>query len=165
MNLALPNGMTLVGANLTSRASGHSLAVNELEDGSLRLLGSSAINNVVAGNEGALLTLELDGVVPTDAAITVSDVLMAEADMTTHAVAPFRVGVVSSAVKEIAGDVRIYADGGNIVVETPVETPVEIIMVNGMSRTVTAKAGINIYPASKGINIVRAADQVVKLNI
>ena len=165
MNLALPNGMTLVGANLTSRASGHSLAVNELEDGSLRLLGSSAINNVVAGNEGALLTLELDGVVPTDAAITVSDVLMAEADMTTHAVAPFRVGVVSSAVKEIAGDVRIYADGGNIVVETPVETPVEIIMVNGMSRTVTAKAGINIYPASKGINIVRAASQVVKLNI
>ena len=165
MNLALPNGMTLVGANLTSRASGHILAVNELEDGSLRLLGSSAINNVVAGNEGALLTLELDGVVPTDAAITVSDVLMAEADMTTHAVAPFRVGVVSSAVKEIMGDVRIYADGGNIVVETPVETPVEIIMVNGMSRTVTAKAGINIYPASKGINIVRAADQVVKLNI
>ena len=165
MNLALPNGMTLACANLTSRASSHSLSVNELEDGSLRLLGSSAINNLVAGNEGALLTLEFEGVIPDDAAITVSDVLMAEADMTTHAVAPFRVGIVSSAVKEIMGDVHIYADGGNIVVETPVETAVEIIMVNGMSRTVTAKAGINIYPASKGINIVRAASQVVKLNI
>ena len=65
----------------------------------------------------------------------------------------------------LGDDVRIYAQGEDIVVETPVEMPVEFIMTNGMSRTVTAKAGTNIYPVGKGIHIVRANGQVAKLKI
>ena len=44
-------------------------------------------------------------------------------------------------------------------------TIVEIIMTNGMSRTMTATAGRNVYPASKGINIVRVDGKVSKLSL
>ena len=165
MDLSLPKGMTLTQANLSSRASRHSLVVNELSDGSLRLLASSTMNDVVSGNEGALLTLVLEGSTDANAAVNVSDVLLAEADMTTHGVSPFGVSIGSSAVKELRSDVRIYAQAGNIVIETPVETTVEVIMVNGMMRTFAAKAGVNTYPVGKGFNIVRVAGKVVKLTI
>lgn len=165
MDLSLPKGMTLTQANLSSRASRHSLVVNELSDGSLRLLASSTMNDVVSGNEGALLTLVLEGSTDANAAVNVSDVLLAEADMTTHGVSPFGVSIGSSAVKELRSDVRIYAQAGNIVIETPVETPVEVIMVNGMKRTFIANAGVNTYPATSGINIVRVAGKVAKLTI
>lgn len=165
MDLALPEGMTLSEASLSSRASHHSLAVNELADGNIRLLCSSSLNDVVTNHEGALLTLVLEGHAGYDASLTVSDVVLAETDMTTHAVNPFSVNVGNSAVKEFKDGLRIYAQGENIVVETPVDTSVEIITTNGMSRTVTARAGVNTYPVERGIIIVRAAGQVAKLKI
>lgn len=73
--------------------------------------------------------------------------------------------VGQTGIKEMNAAVRIYAQGEDIVVETPVEMPVEFIMTNGMSRTVTAKAGVNVYPAGHGIHIVRAAGQVAKIKI
>ena len=73
--------------------------------------------------------------------------------------------VGQTGIKEMNATVRIYAQGEDIVVEAPVEMPVEFIMTNGMSRTVTAKAGVNVYPAGHGIHLVRAAGQVAKLKI
>ena len=70
-----------------------------------------------------------------------------------------------SSVKEIKSDVRIYAQGDNIIVETPVETTVELITPNGMTRVEKAEAGINTYRADRGIVIVRASGQVAKLKI
>lgn len=165
MDLTLPDGMTLTDASLSSRASRHSLVINALSDGTMRLLCSSALNDVVSGHDGVLLTLVLEGDVDDDSYLTVSNAVLAEADMTTHAVNPFGIGIINVAVKELNAGLRIYTQGDNIVVETAVDAPVEIIMVNGMSRTVTAKAGTNVYPVDKGIYIVRAASQVAKLKI
>ncbi len=164
MDVALPEGMTLQQAALTSRAAGHYLAVNKQENGHIKLLASSPTNTELLGNEGALLTLTLvnDG---SNSEVTFDNIVMAEPDMTTHRVGAFKVNADNSSVKEIKSNVRIYAQGENIVVETPVETTVEIIMTNGMSRTVNAEAGVNVYPATKGINIVRAGSQVAKLRI
>jgi hypothetical protein len=165
MNVTLPEGMRLAGANLSSRASHHSLAVNELGDGNLKLLGSSTLNDLVSGHEGALLTLVLEGAASNNAAVSVSDVVLAETDMTTHAVNPFSIGVGSSAVQEVNGDTRIYARGTDIIVETPIDTRVELIAPNGMSRMFEAKAGINTYRAERGLVIVRAAGKVAKLQV
>ena len=162
MNVAIPEGMRLVQANLTSRATSHSLSVNEMANGKCRLLGASAVNDAVAGHDGALLTLVLEGDAPGNAAVAFTDVLLAEADMTTHTVIPFTVGVGSSAVKEMTASTRIYAQGGDIIVETPAETTVELISPSGMTRVVKAHAGINTYPADRGITIVRASGQVAK---
>ena len=85
--------------------------------------------------------------------------------MTTHAVNPFSISVGNSAVKEVNSDVRIYALGTDIIVETPVDTTVELIAPNGMVRVFKAKAGINTYPAERGICIVRAAGSVAKISV
>jgi hypothetical protein len=165
LDVNLPEGMTLASASLSSRASRHSLSVSELPDGNHRLLASSTMNDVMDGHEGALLTLVLEGPAADDAALTVSDAVLAEADMTTHAVSPFSVSIGNSAVKELCGDTRIYSRDGNIIVETTADTDVEFIAPNGMIRMDKAHAGINTYPAQRGICIVRAAGQVAKLNV
>ena len=85
--------------------------------------------------------------------------------MTRHVAHSFGVKAVSSAVNELTGNVRIYARDGKVIVETPVETTVEVVLSNGMSRTVTARAGVNTFDAGRGIYIVRAAGQVAKLKL
>lgn len=165
MNVALPQGMKLAQATLSSRASHHSLAMNEQAGGRLTLLGSSMVNDLVDGNEGALLTLVLEGNASDGATLTVSDAVLAEADMTTHVVNPFQVNIGNSAVKEMNSDVRIYARGTDIIVETPVDTTVELVHPNGMTRMLEAKAGVNTYRDQQGLCIVRAAGQVAKLSL
>ncbi len=165
MDVTLPQGLSLDRARLSSRAVDHQLVVNELGDGTIRLLGSSMANSELAGNQGALLTLELSGTAASDDKVAIGNILFAERDMTRHAARPIGVSMNSSAVEELAADVRISAQDGMVVVETPVETKVELVMPNGMSRTVTAQAGINTYPVERGICIVRAAGQVAKLKL
>ena len=164
MDITLPEGMTLQQAALTSRAAGHYLVVAGQEKGRVKLLGSSPLNAEVLGNEGALLTLTLDNN-GGDGEVTFDNIVLAEPDMTTHRVGAFKVNAEGSGVKEVKSDVRIYAQSGNIVVETPVETTVELIAPNGMTRVEKAEAGINTYRANRGIVIVRASGQVAKLTI
>ena len=116
------------------------------------------------GNQGALLTLVLENNGSEDD-VAFDNIVVAEPDKTSHKVGAFKVNVSQSGIKEMNAAVRIYAQGEDIVVETPVEMPVEFIMTNGMSRTVTAKAGVNVYPAGHGIHLVCAAGQVAKLKI
>ena len=165
MDVTLPDGLTLEQAKLTTRAASHQLAVNNLDYGAVRLLGSSLTNDDLAGNEGALLTLELSGNAASDATLAFNNILFAERDMTRHVAHSFGVKAVSSAVNELTGNVRIYARDGKVIVETPVETTVEVVLSNGMSRTVTARAGVNTFDAGRGIYIVRAAGQVAKLKL
>jgi hypothetical protein len=94
--------------------------VNELGDGTLRLLGSSLTNQDLSGNEGALLTLELSGNTTSDDKVTIDNILFAERDMTRHAARPFGVSANSSAVNELSSNVRISGQDGMVVVETPV---------------------------------------------
>lgn len=165
MDVTLPDGMSLQRAELTSRAADHNLVVNTSDNGRVKLLASSLVNADLQGNEGALLTITLVNNGSGSGDVAFDNIVLAERDMTTHRVGAFKVNAQGSGVREITSDVRIYAQGGNIIVETPVETTVEIIMTNGMSRTVKAQAGMNAYRASQGIHIVRAAGQVAKLKI
>ena len=58
----------------------------------------------------------------------------------------------------------IYGETGNIVIESPVNGTAQLVLPNGMSRTVKVKAGRNIYPApATGLVIVRAGEKAVKL--
>ena len=165
MDVTLPEGLSLDQAKLTTRASSHQLAVNDLGNRTVRLLGSSLTNDELVGNEGALLTLELSGNAANDVTVAFNRILFAERDMTRHAASPFSVNAESSAVMEVTSNVRIYACDGKVIVETPVDTTVELVKPNGMSRTLTAQAGVNTFDAERGICIVRAAGQVAKLKL
>jgi len=170
MDVTLPGFLTLVNARVSDRTRSHVLGVNDLGlnewgEHQYRLLGYSNVNDDIAVGEGSVLTLEVAGESCDFTVITVDHILVAESDMTTHEVAPFAIGGGFISVDELSSSMRIYAQGDDIVVETPVDTDVEIIMTNGMSRKVAARAGVNVYPAGKGIHIVRVAGQVTKLII
>jgi hypothetical protein len=85
--------------------------------------------------------------------------------MTRYTASPCGVNAESRAVMELTSNVRIYACDGKVIVETPVKTTVELVMPNGMIRTLTALAGVNTFDAERGICIVRAAGQVAKLKL
>ena len=167
MNLELAKGVTLTGAQLTSRAANHSLTVNDLGDGTVKLLSSSAMNEEVIGKKGDLLTLEFECAPNKDLLVEFNNILMAEPDMTVHEMPFFCIfdGTVPISVDELSSNLRISGKDGMVIVETPTDTMVELISPNGMTRTVAAKAGINTYPVERGICIVRAAGQVAKLKL
>ena len=120
------------------------------------------MNTEMLGNQGALLTLELENS-GENGEVSFDNIVLAERDMTTHKVGAFKVGTEQSGVKEMTAAVCIYGKDGMVVVETPIDTTVELIYPNGMGRTMTARAGMNSYPAERGICIVRVAGQVAKL--
>ena len=164
MDVTLPEGMTLRQAMLTSRAQSHNLVVTDRGNGHIKMLVSSPLNADMQGNEGALLTLVIDNS-GGSSDVSVDNIVLAEHDMTTHRVGAFMVNADNSGIREVNDDIRIYAQGGDIVVETPVETTVEIVTLNGMARVEKAEVGVNKYSAGHGIVIVRVAGQVAKLKI
>ena len=167
MDITVPEGLMLKSARLTSRgAASHAVKIMPLGNGRVRLLASSSMNDVLSGNQGAVLALSLDGQARQgEATIGIDNIVAAEQDMTLHAARAFTVGTDNSAVNEVASGVKIYACDGCVVVETPVDSHVQLIAPNGMTRTVAAKAGTNTYPAQPGICIVRMAGQVAKLRL
>lgn len=62
MDLVLPEGMKLVGAQLSDRAGeSHKLYSRAQLDGSIRMVASSVKGETFSGNEGAVLYLEVEG--------------------------------------------------------------------------------------------------------
>jgi hypothetical protein len=166
MDVTIPDGMMLNSARLSGRgSSSHALKTVDLGNGRVRLLASSSINDVLGGTDGSLVEIVLDGTPAIHSTMSVDNIVAAEQDMTLHAAKAFKVGSDNSSVKEFGSAVRIYAQDGNVVVETPADAQVELIAPNGMTRVVTAKSGLNTYPAERGICIVRVAGQVAKLRL
>ncbi len=167
MDLNLPAGMTLASATLSDRASAsHQVAFNQLSNGDYRLLASSPLCKSFTGNDGAVLTLTLAGepcgngiirnlelATPRGASYMVDDIEL-------HFVGTTGVENMTATVS------RIYSDGSNIIIDSPVNGTAQIVLPNGISKTVTVTAGKNIFPApTSGMVIVKMGDSVKKLQI
>lgn len=59
MDVTLPQGLTLEGAELTGRAASHTLMTGVNPDGSIRLLGFSINNDEIATGSDAIITLKV----------------------------------------------------------------------------------------------------------
>ena len=71
-----------------------------------------------------------------------------------------------SCIYDLSGDVRIYAQDGMVVVESPVTTRIQFVLPNGMSMMRDVKIGRNVYNTGiKGIVIVKVGDYVKKFNL
>ena len=69
-------------------------------------------------------------------------------------------------VKEMVENVRIYTDGHNIIVESPIAQRIVISDVAGRSYEVDVTEGRNVIPArTAGVAIVKAGNQTAKLMI
>ncbi len=165
MDVTLPMGMKLLNANLSDRAtSSHSLEMAELSNGTYRLLGSSMMSKAFAGNEGALLTLEIEGTAMGNAVI--DGIMLAEPNTTLHKHDAIMLSFDASGVNEMNSDVRIYTQNGMVIVESPVADKVQFILPNGMNALRDVKPGRNVYSTGlSGIVIVKVGDQVKKFRL
>ena len=165
MDVNLTAGMRLAGAWLSDRASSsHSLEMTELAGGAYRMLGASMMSKAFAGNEGALLTMEIEGTA--DGMAIIDGIMLAEPNTTLHQHNALTLSFAPSGVSELTDGMRIYNQGDMIVVESPVATQVQFVLPNGMNIVREVKAGRNVYNAGfKGIVIVKASNQVKKFNL
>ena len=148
MDVSLPSGLTLVDATLGDDASGLSLAVATMPDGTVRILGTSFSDAEISGVCPELLKLRVKAEYgfSTSSQIEFSDILFAERNLASHALDDLSVEYVEpSAVHEIMDDVRIYVEKGHIIVDTPVAGAVQLIAVDGRMVEYQAQVGRNEY--------------------
>ena len=165
MDINLPEGLKLVNASLSDRATAsHSLEMTTLASGAYRLLGASMMSKAFVGSEGTLLTLEIEGA--TSGMAIIDGIMLAEPDATLHKHDAMTLAFDNSGVQEMMSDVSIYLQDGMVVVESPVASKVQFILPNGMSVVHEVKPGRNIYNTGlEGVVIVKVGSQVKKFKL
>lgn len=163
MDINLPEGMTLVDASLSDRASAsHQVDFNLLASGDYRVLAASSSIKSFKKNDGTVLTLTLAGTPSGDGRL--SNIVLASPDTESYTVDDITLNFNATGVFDIYSDARIYREGGNIVIMAPCDSQAQIVMPNGMYKTVKVAAGRNVYQApSTGIIIVKMGDVVKKM--
>ena len=167
LDLQLPDGLSADNFRLTSRAGSHVLGSNMQADGTQRVMCYSPMLAVIDGQDGALLTFDVTATSQVTGEINVDGIELVSAACQTVYLNAFNIGVTSSgatALDEINGGLRIYADGHDIIVESPVDQRVIISDVAGHSYSVDVTAGRNVIPARvSGVVVVAAGEKTVKL--
>jgi hypothetical protein len=70
----------------------------------------------------------------------------------------------ATGIDDMMVDVKIYADGQDIIIETPVDQSAIISDITGRARRVNLRAGYNAIPVNaSGVHIVRVGNQTAKL--
>ena len=82
MDVTLPQGLTIEGAELTGRAASHTLMTGVNPDGSIRLLGFSINNDEIATGSDAIITLKVKANASLDAYenIIISDIFFTQSN-------------------------------------------------------------------------------------
>lgn len=168
LDIDLPDGLTADNFRLTDRAGSHALDANMLDNGKLRVMCYSPMLAIIDGNDGTLLTFDVTATGGAGGEITVDGIEMVTGACETVYLDGFTMMVNNglSVAKEIAGDLRIYAEGQNIIVESPIAQRVLITDVVGHAYSVDVAEGRTEIPArSSGVVVVKAGDKVAKLLI
>ncbi len=165
MDLDLSEGMTLVEASLSDRATAsHQVAFNQLSNGDYRLLASSPDCKSFTGNDGAVLTLTLAGEPTDDARLTA--IQLASPTAQGYDVDNITLELGTTGVESVKTATRIFSNGKNIIIDSPIDGTAQIVLSNGMSQNIKVAVGRNVYssPAS-GLIIVKMGDIIEKLLI
>ena len=133
MDIVLPEGVKVVGESLTSRANGHELLSNDLENGAHRVLISTIENNEFLNTEVALLVLDVE----VSAGYSGGQVAVENAIFTDAAARSYRLG---SVVGEDATGIT------------------ELTATEKVTSTIYSVGGQLMNALKKGINIIRHQD-------
>ncbi len=170
MDLSLPQGLTLVGAELGGEASRLQLTWATLLDGNVRLLSSSFSDVDVQGDCPGLLTLKVkaeDDFGGYHSSIGLSNITFAERNLASHEFDDMDIECYSStAVSELDDATRIFVEEGHIIVETPVDGTVVVSDISGHIREYPVFAGHNeITPWCNGVMMIRYNNQTLIINL
>ena len=168
-DLSLPQGLTASNFRLTNRASSHALDMNTLDNGKQRVMCFSPQLASITGHEGAVLAFDVTAVNPVNGDIMVDDIEMVTAACQTVYLDSFNIGVnngQATSVNDINEGLRIYADGHDIIVESPVSQRVTISDISGRSRSIQVNAGRNVIPTNTtGTLVVTAGGKAAKIMV
>lgn len=157
LDLNLPSGVAVESVAMSGRAKDIDATIGVAPDGKSRLIVAGfGLGSIEAGT-GRLMTISLTGDVRQGDMMSIENVVMTERDLTEHAtLAPVLLDI--SAPSGIGGascdHVEIYVDRGSIVIESPVAGTARLTRLNGQSRLVEVKPGVNVYEVTTSIGDV-----------
>ncbi len=165
IDLTLPQGMSVAEATLTDRGSdSHTVDVAQVVNGNYRLLAASSALKAFKDHEGAVLRISLSG--EAQDVVTLHGIQLATPAAQGIGHSDIVLTPLATGVHDANAKTRIYAQDGNIVVETPVNGQVIIALPNGMSVAHNVHAGRNVIAApASGIVLVKMNGSVAKIRL
>lgn len=163
MDINLPEGMTLVDASLSDRASAsHQVDFNMLASGDYRVLAASSTIKSFKNNDGTVLTLTLAGTPSGDGRL--SGIKLATPAATRYSIDDIELNFAPTGIENLTTAARIYSEGNNIVIVSPSDGMAQIVLTNGMNKTVKVATGRNVVETpAKGLVIVKMGNEAKKL--
>lgn len=166
--ITLPEGITAGKAEAGERASRHMIKTNMVGN-VLKVAMLSAESADFDGSEGAILVLPLsaDKTMPSGSyGISLRNVKMSDARGNLFILPDADSSVVVkdwSGVDSVAFDrLRVYGGNGEICIESPADTVIQIVAVDGRAFAVEASAGKTAVAVSAGVYVVNGQKVIVK---
>ena len=166
--ITLPEGITAGKALAGERASRHMIKTNMVGN-VLKVAMLSAESADFEGSEGAILVLPLsaDKAMPSGSyGISLRNVKMSDARGNLFILPDADSSVVVkdwSGVDSVAFDrLRVYGGNGEICIESPADTMIQIVAVDGRAFAVEASAGKTAVAVSAGVYVVNGQKVIVK---
>ena len=166
--ITLPEGITAGKAEVGERASRHMIKTNMVGN-VLKVAMLSAESVDFEGSEGAILVLPLsvDKTMPSGSyGISLRNVKMSDARGNLFILPDADSSVVVkdwSGVDSVAFDrLRVYGGNGEICIESPADTVIQIVAVDGRAFAVEASAGKTAVAVSAGVYVVNGQKVIVK---
>ena len=166
--ITLPEGITAGKALAGERASRHMIKTNMVGN-VLKVAMLSAESADFEGSEGAILVLPLsaDKAMPSGSyGISLHNVKMSDARGNLFILPDADSSVVVkdwSGVDSVAFDrLRVYGGNGEICIESPADTMIQIVAVDGRAFAVEASAGKTAVAVSAGVYVVNGQKVIVK---
>ncbi len=166
--ITLPEGITAGKAEVGERASRHMIKTNMVGN-VLKVAMLSAESADFEGSEGAILVLPLsaDKTMPSGSyGISLRNVKMSDARGNIFILPDADSSVVVkdwSGVDSVAFDrLRVYGGNGEICIESPADTVIQIVAVDGRAFAVEASAGKTAVAVSAGVYVVNGQKVIVK---
>lgn len=166
--ITLPEGITAGKAEAGERASRHMIKTNMVGN-VLKVAMLSAESADFDGSEGAILVLPLsaDKTMPSGSyGISLRNVKMSDARGNLFILPDTDSSVVVkdwSGVDSVAFDrLRVYGGNGEICIESPADTMIQIVAVDGRAFAVEASAGKTAVAVSAGVYVVNGQKVIVK---
>ena len=166
--ITLPEGITAGKAEAGERASRHMIKTNMVGN-VLKVAMLSAESADFEGSEGAILVLPLsaDKTMPSGSyGISLRNVKMSDARGNLFILPDADSSVVVkdwSGLDSVAFDrLRVYGGNGEICIESPADTVIQIVAVDGRAFAVEASAGKTAVAVSAGVYVVNGQKVIVK---
>lgn len=166
--ITLPEGITAGKAEAGERASRHMIKTNMVGN-VLKVAMLSAESADFEGSEGAILVLSLSADKTMSSGsygISLRNVKMSDARGNLFILPDADSSVVVkdwSGVDSVAFDrLRVYGGNGEICIESPADTVIQIVAVDGRAFAVEASAGKTAVAVSAGVYVVNGQKVIVK---